>query len=46
MNIPKNCTECNCQQGCRSYYGGSLCKHTEAINRAAIAAMLNKEKDK
>lgn len=44
MEIPKNCTECPDATGCRSYYGGSLCKYGKEINRAAIAAQLNKPK--
>jgi hypothetical protein len=44
MDAPKDCRSCNCSEGCRSYYGGSLCKHTEEINRAAIARILKEEK--
>lgn len=43
METPKNCRERKCSDGCRSYYGGSLCKYADAINRAAIAAILNKK---
>lgn len=39
MDIPKDCRECKCSGGCKSYYGGSMCKHTEAINRETIRKM-------
>lgn len=45
METPKDCRECKCSSGCRSYYGGSLCKHAKEINRAAVAALLNNKKE-
>lgn len=33
MDIPKNCQECKHNKDCRSYYGGSLCKHGKEINK-------------
>lgn len=45
METPKNCWECEHAHSCRSYYGGSLCKHSKEINQAAIAAMLNNKKE-
>lgn len=33
METPKNCLECKHNKDCRSYYGGSLCKHKEAIGK-------------
>lgn len=43
MRTPKDCRGCTYQAECRSYYGGSLCKHSKEINRAAVAAILGKE---
>lgn len=40
---PKNCNECKHSHSCRSYYGGSLCKHKTEINRATIARFNSKE---
>ena len=33
MDLPKNCRECEHNKNCKSYYGGSTCKHEEAINK-------------
>lgn len=41
METPKDCTKCKHPDGCCTYYGGSLCKHTKEINRAAIDAVLS-----
>lgn len=46
MEYPKNCNECSCAMGCQTYYGGSLCRHTKEINRAAVEAVLKEEKPK
>lgn len=35
MDAPKNCRECRHKDNCKSYYGGSMCKHMEAINSEA-----------
>ena len=40
---PKNCRECPHSLTCRSYYGGSTCKHKTEINRATIARFNSKE---
>lgn len=39
MEMPRNCRECGYANGCKSYYGGSMCKHKEEIILAAKAAM-------
>lgn len=33
MDTPKNCRECKHKDDCRSYYGGSMCKHKDAIGK-------------
>lgn len=33
MDAPKNCLECEHGTNCKSYYGGTTCKHNEAINK-------------
>lgn len=33
MDTPKNCRECKHKENCKSYYGGSMCKHLEAIRK-------------
>lgn len=33
MNAPKNCRECEHASRCRSWYGGTACKHLLAIIR-------------
>lgn len=36
-NIPQNCRECENNNVCNNtYYGGTLCKHHDAINKMAI----------
>ena len=40
MEYPKDCTKCEQPDGCCTYYGGSLCRYTKEINRAAIDAVL------
>lgn len=45
MKTPKNCLECEFADGCRSYYGGSLCKHTKEINRIGISKTLGRTKE-
>lgn len=44
MKTPKNCRECKHTHTCRAaHYGGSFCKYAKEINRAIIAAQLNKK---
>ena len=31
-DTPKNCRECKHAADCKSYYGGSLCKHKKEID--------------
>lgn len=39
MKTPNNCWECEFTSGCRSYYGGSTCKHRHAIHERAVNEM-------
>lgn len=41
--VPKNCTECKYNNICCSYYGGSLCKHKDAISEKEIKTLLGKQ---
>lgn len=43
MDFPKNCELCEHRHNCISYYGGSMCKHKNEINREAIKKILNKQ---
>lgn len=43
METPKNCCECKCYSSCKSYFGGSLCKHKDEINRKTIYELLNSQ---
>lgn len=43
MKAPENCWKCEYNNNCRSYYGGSLCKHKDEINRAIISKTLEGE---
>ena len=40
---PKTCRECMHSMTCRSYYGGSTCKHKTEINRKTIDRFYKKE---
>ena len=46
MDVPKDCTHCTQSNGCCAYYGGSLCKYTKEINRAAIDAVLKTKEER
>lgn len=37
---PKNCKECKHSKGCKSYYGGLLCKYKDKIISALLLALL------
>lgn len=39
MKIPNDCRECEVSSGCRSYYGGSTCKHRHEIHEKAVKEM-------
>lgn len=41
---PKNCLECQHTKGCRSYYGGSMCKYKDEIYRAYMEAFSMQER--
>ena len=43
MDYPKNCDLCDRCYGCTTYYGGSMCKYKNEINREAIKKILNKQ---
>lgn len=45
MEYPKDCTQCQQPDNCCTYYGGSLCRHTKEINRAAIDAVLKTKEE-
>ena len=45
MEYLKDCTQCQQPDGCCTYYGGSLCKYTKEINRAAIDAVLKTKEE-
>lgn len=34
--VPKDCTQCEFTNRCSSYYGGSLCRYAEEINKRAL----------
>lgn len=36
IDFPNNCRECQDNQNCNSYYGGSMCKHKEVIHAAIL----------
>lgn len=36
MDIPKNCRECKHNENCKSYYGGSMCKHEKEIHKILL----------
>lgn len=39
MKIPRDCRGCEFSSGCRSYYGGSTCKHQYEIHKKAVNEM-------
>lgn len=45
MEIPKNCLECKHKENCRSYYGGSMCKHIESIQKMRGAMQHEEDSD-
>ena len=45
MDYPRTCDTCPSAMGCCTYYGGSLCRYTNQINRAAIDAVLKTKEE-
>ncbi len=45
MDIPNNCWECKHNKNCRSYYGGSLCKHKDDIYHKATTYLHTNDKE-
>ena len=46
MKTPNNCLECEYGNNCYSYYGGSMCKHKEEINKRTIEEFNQRMKSK